>query len=52
MSNRHINQLKRLFTITGDGVAHLNIDVALRDEQFKNSVRKLSELKIPYKSNG
>lgn len=52
MSSRHINQLKRLFTITGNGVAHLNVDKALQDDQFKNAIHKLSKLKIPYKSNG
>ncbi len=36
-----ISKLKAGFSITGDGVAHRRMDVAVKDKEFANSVKNL-----------
>lgn len=42
----HIERLKKLFTIHGDGVAQLKVEEALKDKQFQAAIRKLRAMQL------
>ena len=41
-----LERLTRLYTIHGDGVARLNMAEAVKDPKFRETVKRLSRIKL------